>query len=356
MERLTPLPWQGELWSRLVAWRERLPHVLLHGGRGVGKRHLLKAFAQLLLCEAPVNDVACGSCAGCRLLAVDNHPDLRWLTPAASMPGAKTRTSVMTARRRSAQARTKVRPSRDRHRPGAQDQRVPVDVVASRRPPVVLLLPAEALNPPAANALLKMLEEPPPGAVFLAASDQLDAVLPTSCPAAYAAAGTGSNACAGNGLAARCRSRSSRVKACRSGWGAGRDRRRAAIGRPQRARPGGARGHHQIADPRAGADRRRSSAQFRKTGLLRRSVCYSGGDGTYWRKGWRDAFLLSTAPAAVSGTGAGDRPAAGGGLDCGTGANAGRQRSSVECAFGSGKRSARLRRVREQKIGVKATL
>jgi DNA polymerase-3 subunit delta' len=43
----------------------------------------------------------------------------------------------------------------------------------------VLLAPAEALNGPAANALLKMLEEPPAGAVFIAVSDQIDAVLPT---------------------------------------------------------------------------------------------------------------------------------------------------------------------------------
>jgi DNA polymerase III subunit delta' len=44
---------------------------------------------------------------------------------------------------------------------------------------VVVLAPAEALNAPAANALLKMLEEPPPGAVFVVVSDELDAVLPT---------------------------------------------------------------------------------------------------------------------------------------------------------------------------------
>ena len=44
---------------------------------------------------------------------------------------------------------------------------------------VVLLMPAEALNASAANALLKVLEEPPPDTVFLAVSDQLDAVLPT---------------------------------------------------------------------------------------------------------------------------------------------------------------------------------
>jgi DNA polymerase III subunit delta' len=44
---------------------------------------------------------------------------------------------------------------------------------------VVLLAPAEALNPPASNALLKLLEEPPPGAFFIAVTDRLDALLPT---------------------------------------------------------------------------------------------------------------------------------------------------------------------------------
>ncbi|MFL6710062.1 MAG: DNA polymerase III subunit delta', partial [Massilia sp.] len=44
---------------------------------------------------------------------------------------------------------------------------------------VVVLYPAEALNTPASNALLKTLEEPPPGTVFLLASNSLDRLLPT---------------------------------------------------------------------------------------------------------------------------------------------------------------------------------
>ena len=78
------------MWSQLVGWRERLPHaLLLHGGRGIGKRHLMKAYAQLLLCESPVDAAPCGRCAGCQLIAADNHPDLRWLTPAASDAGSR---------------------------------------------------------------------------------------------------------------------------------------------------------------------------------------------------------------------------------------------------------------------------
>jgi len=44
---------------------------------------------------------------------------------------------------------------------------------------VVLLYPAEALNAPAANALLKTLEEPPLGTVFLLVTHNPDRLLPT---------------------------------------------------------------------------------------------------------------------------------------------------------------------------------
>ncbi|HYM48644.1 MAG TPA: DNA polymerase III subunit delta' [Burkholderiaceae bacterium] len=182
MERLTPLPWQRELWGEVAGWRERLPHaLLLHGARGVGKRHLMKAFAQLLLCESPLDAAPCGDCAGCRLLAADNHPDLRWLTPAAQLPE---RDDTDTG---SDEAQQEKGP---RQKTAKSGREIVIDQVrrvgdflsvsshrGGRR--VVLLMPAEALNAPAANALLKMLEEPPTGAVFLAVSDELDAVLPT---------------------------------------------------------------------------------------------------------------------------------------------------------------------------------
>jgi DNA polymerase-3 subunit delta' len=44
---------------------------------------------------------------------------------------------------------------------------------------VVLLAPAESLNAAAANAALKLLEEPPPGTVFILVTDALDELPPT---------------------------------------------------------------------------------------------------------------------------------------------------------------------------------
>jgi DNA polymerase-3 subunit delta' len=186
MERLAPLPWQSGLWDQLAGWRERLPHaVLLHGGRGIGKRHIASAFAQLLLCEAPRAAQACGTCASCQLIAADNHPDFRWLMPAADLPARADDAEEAEEGGEPVEAaavggKSKKPPSRE----------IVIDQVrrvgeflgvsshrGGRR--VVLLAPAEALNGPAANALLKMLEEPPAGAVFIGVSDQIDAVLAT---------------------------------------------------------------------------------------------------------------------------------------------------------------------------------
>ncbi len=158
---------------------QRLPHaILLHGARGIGKRHFARMLAQGLMCESPdARLMACGACAGCLLVAADNHPDLRWLVPevdqplrevpegiddGAAAPGKATKASRAILIDQVRQISEFL--SLAAHRGGRR---------------VVLLAPAEALNSAAANALLKVLEEPPTGAIFIAVTDELDDVLPT---------------------------------------------------------------------------------------------------------------------------------------------------------------------------------
>jgi len=178
MERLTPLPWQDALWQQIAALGERLPHaLLLHGARGTGKRHFMQALAQRLLCESPAAGQACGACPGCQLMAADNHPDLRWLVPEIDQPlrddgGADDAEPAAAARATRASRAILIDAVR-----GVAEFLALAPHRGGRR--IVLLAPAEALNGPAANALLKLLEEPPAGAIFLAVSDELDAVLPT---------------------------------------------------------------------------------------------------------------------------------------------------------------------------------
>jgi DNA polymerase-3 subunit delta' len=164
---------QPQAWRRLLACRERVPHALLvHGPQGIGKLELAALFAQLLLCEQPQSAMPCAQCGSCRWFVAGNHPDVRFVEPEAL------------ARHTPAGGEE---PEKPKGKPSAEikiDQiRALEDFVhiGSHRGGlrVAIVNPAEAMNPHASNALLKNLEEPPPGAVFLLASDRPARLLPT---------------------------------------------------------------------------------------------------------------------------------------------------------------------------------
>ncbi|NUU03923.1 DNA polymerase III subunit delta' [Herbaspirillum robiniae] len=171
------LPWQGESWSQLQQLRERLPHALLfYGAAGTGKTAFVEAFAKSLLCESPTSEAhACGACASCNWFEQYNHPDYRRVRPEAledeivDEDGEEKKT-----------AKASKTPSKeikiDQIRALADFMNVSTHRSGLR---VVMLYPAEALNTAAANALLKTLEEPPPGTMFLLLSNRLDRLLPT---------------------------------------------------------------------------------------------------------------------------------------------------------------------------------
>ena len=173
-------PWQGEAWAQLQLLRQRMPHaILFHGAAGTGKADFIEAFAQALLCEnVKPEGHACGACASCGWFSQHNHPDYRRVRPEAledEPPEGEEGTDADTGKKaKSAKAPSKeikieqIRALSDfmnisTHRQGLR---------------VVVLYPAEALNTPASNALLKTLEEPPPGTVFLLSSNSLDRLLP----------------------------------------------------------------------------------------------------------------------------------------------------------------------------------
>ena len=164
-----------EAWTQLNARRAQLPHSLLIAGRrGIGKFDLARQFAESLLCESPTaSGQACGVCSACGWLAQGNHPDFRLLQPDAlaegegdsgdaAEPGSKKKPSAQITI-------AQVRALDDflhvgTHRRGAR---------------VILINPAEAMNRPTANSLLKSLEEPIAGTLFILVSSEPIRLLPT---------------------------------------------------------------------------------------------------------------------------------------------------------------------------------
>lgn len=135
----------------------RLPHALLLAGpTQVGKRTLALALAAALIC--PADEKPCGQCRSCRLVAQGVHPDVRLVMADESERG---REGVL-----------KIDQIRELQREASL---APME--ASRK--VFVLRELERANLPAANALLKTLEEPPAQVVLLLTSARPHALLPT---------------------------------------------------------------------------------------------------------------------------------------------------------------------------------
>ena len=170
------LPWNDDVWDRLSGMRDRLPHALLfHGRAGIGKLHLAQVLAQSLLCEnRSKRGLACGTCPACAWFASNNHPDFRLVQPEVLAPAQED------AETGEGNEEGKKKPSKQIK---IEQIRALSDFlnVGSHRNGyrVVLIHPAESMNPGAANALLKSLEEPSAGVVFLLVSHQPSKLLAT---------------------------------------------------------------------------------------------------------------------------------------------------------------------------------
>lgn len=150
-----PYPWHKEAWQTIISYDERLPHALmLSGKRGLGKEAFAHFLASHLLCLAPTRHGACTRCRSCHLVAAATHPDKYVLTPQA---GNQLVIGQIHSVRQFLQ--------RTAH------------FDCGRK--VAIILQAAAMNLSAANALLKILEEPPANKFILLVSHIPNLMLPT---------------------------------------------------------------------------------------------------------------------------------------------------------------------------------
>ena len=140
-----------------------LPHALLFtGDDGVGKRSTAMAFAMVCNCRTLKSGIhrhlhveavdACGDCTPCKKITGGHHPDIIHIAPVASVikiDQIRTLLQALTLK------------------PNEADQRV------------VIISDAQAMNPEAGNALLKVLEEPPDRTLLVLTAGQTSDLLPT---------------------------------------------------------------------------------------------------------------------------------------------------------------------------------
>ncbi len=175
-----------------LAARTLPPALLLVGAPGVGKQRLGLWIGAGILCERGPG-APCGECQSCKLALTLNHPDLHWFFPIARPKGDESKqveeaedtlSSAIAARRENSVyprpdgmaglflPLVRVLHRRAQMRPAMGRAKVFVVGDAHR------LVPQES-SPEAANAMLKVLEEPPQDTYFILTTSEPAGILPT---------------------------------------------------------------------------------------------------------------------------------------------------------------------------------
>ena len=173
MNKFTEIyPWQASLWHNLNQGRQKLHHAfLMHGRSGIGKYDFALSFSKALLCPNKNHTGhACNECSSCRWFGDESHPDFRLISPEQESSSDE---ETVTAKKTKKKTQISVAQIRE------LSDFLSLSSHQTSGLRIILINPAESLNLASANALLKMLEEPAPGVIFILIAHQLQRLLPT---------------------------------------------------------------------------------------------------------------------------------------------------------------------------------
>jgi len=210
--RLLPLYGHSALRARLggaVARGDLPSSLLIEGPRGVGKQHIALWLGRLLLCEDPENDFLVGEsdrprgagqpgdrtrCHACKLTESIQHPDLQWVFPRPRLKGSSD-PDLADIREDMAEGIAERLANGGLYEPPGGDEGIFIATIRSivqtaalkpamARRKVFIIGDAERMvsqegSDQAANAFLKLLEEPPADTTVILTSSEPGALLPT---------------------------------------------------------------------------------------------------------------------------------------------------------------------------------
>jgi DNA polymerase-3 subunit delta' len=196
--RFAEVAGHDDLKSKLVETirRDRVGHSqLFFGPEGNGALPLALAFAQYLLCENPMDGDSCGKCSACKQVEHFNYPDLHFVFPVARKQKGSDKPlsddyyqdwiKIINKERyfglyrwleeigvENKQAQISV------HESASILSKLSLKSYSGNNKILILWMP-ERLNASAANKLLKLLEEPPEGSIFLLVSEDPEKLIST---------------------------------------------------------------------------------------------------------------------------------------------------------------------------------
>lgn len=134
------------------------PVILLSGQPGIGKRSMAYFLGQWILCQSRSHQQPCGECPSCQQCLAGNHVDFTEIQEDPETDHTKGALKIEQFRKLKTSAGF-----------GAEDGKYRITLIPN----------AERMTPQAANSVLKILEEPPRGWIFILTTSDPALLLPT---------------------------------------------------------------------------------------------------------------------------------------------------------------------------------
>lgn len=162
---------------------DRLPHALLfYGKEGTGKEAFAIEVAKLLNCEKGPYYI-CQKCSQCVKIGKLEHPDVKFIFPTPSAGNIKPEDIAEAQQEKSANPYRRIRF-------GSKNIFISIDTIRDLKydakfklyegkKKVFIISEVDQMRPEAANALLKILEEPPDNLMLILISSRINRILPT---------------------------------------------------------------------------------------------------------------------------------------------------------------------------------